>query len=140
LLLLVVDASDPTHDSQLDVTRRVLHEIGADSVPTKLLFNKADLLDDEARERLLRKHGEGALVLSAHDARDVTTLREAIIDFFEAKMVDEELIVPYARQGLIGDVYENARVLSEEYGETGTRLRVRALPAAIERLRHVFAD
>jgi len=55
-------------------------------------------------------------------------------------MVDDELIVPYARQGLIGDVYSNARVLSEDYDERGTRRRVRALPAAIERLRHVFAD
>jgi len=140
LLLCVVDASDPTHDEQLEVTRRVLHEIGADSVPMRLLFNKADLLDDEARQALLRKHGEDALALSAHDAGDVAKLRETIILFFEASMVDEELIIPYARQGLIGDVYENARVLSEDYDERGTRLRVRALPAAIERLRHVFAD
>ncbi len=140
LLLCVVDASDPTCDAQLEVTRRVLQEIGADSVPTKLVFNKADLLDEAARKRLLRRQDEGALVLSAHDARDMTSLRETVIGFFEARMVDEELLVPYARQGLIGDVYENARVLSEDYDERGTRLRVRALPAAIERLRHVFAD
>ena len=139
LLLCVVDVSDSTHDAQLEVTRQVLHEIGADSVPTKLVFNKADLLGDEARARLRLQYGEDALVLSAHDAGDVTALREAIIGFFEASMVDEELIIPYARQGLIGDVYENARVLSEDYDESGTRLRVRALPAALERLRHVFA-
>jgi GTP-binding protein HflX len=140
LLLCVVDASDPTFGSQLDVTRGVLHDIGADSVPTKLLFNKVDLLSEAARERLLRSHGEDAIALTAHDARDVTALRETIIGFFEARMVEEELLVPYARQGLIGEVYENARVLSEDYDESGTRLRVRALPAALERLRHVFAD
>jgi GTP-binding protein HflX len=140
LLLCVVDASDPTYDSQLEVTGRVLREIGADSVPTKLVFNKADLLDEAARERLRLLHGHDAVVLSAHVAGDVAALRETIIAFFEAKMVDEELLVPYARQGLIGDVYENARVLSEDYEESGTRLRVRGLPAAIERLRHVFAD
>jgi GTP-binding protein HflX len=71
---------------------------------------------------------------------DVAKLRETIILFFEASMVDDEPIVPYARQGLIGDVYEDARVLSEDYDERGTHLRVRALPATIERLRHVFAD
>jgi GTP-binding protein HflX len=46
-------------------------------------------------------------------------------------------VIPYARQGLIGDVYESARVVAEEYDEAGTRLRVRGLPAAIARLRRV---
>ena len=33
LLLYVVDASDPTSEAQLEVTRDVLREIGADAVP-----------------------------------------------------------------------------------------------------------
>jgi GTP-binding protein HflX len=45
------------------------------------------------------------------------------------------LVLPYAKQGLIGEVYENARVLSEEHGETGRVLKVRGLPGAIARLR-----
>ena len=32
LLLYVVDASDPTYESQLEVSRNVLEEIGADTV------------------------------------------------------------------------------------------------------------
>jgi GTP-binding protein HflX len=139
LLLYVVDASDPTHEAQLEVTRSVLREIGADRVPSKLVFNKADRLEATEREALVRKHGPDVLVLSAHEPADVATLRHAIIDFFEARMVDEELVVPYARQGLIGQVYESARVLSEEYDQLGTRLRVRGLPVALARLRSVFA-
>ena len=34
-------------------------------------------------------------------------------------MVEDELVMPYAKQGLLGEVYENARVLSEDYDETG---------------------
>ncbi len=138
LLLHVVDASDPTHEAQLEVTRTVLREIGAEAVPSKLLLNKADRIDDAEKQRLLRKHGKDAIVLSSHDPADVSALRQTIIDFFEASMVDEELVVPYARQALIGNVYETARVLSEEYDENGTRLRVRGLPAALARLRRAF--
>ncbi|GGC66524.1 hypothetical protein GCM10011504_50630 [Siccirubricoccus deserti] len=47
--------------------------------------------------------------------------------------------VPYAKQGLIGEVYESARVLSEEYGETGRVLKVRGLPGAITRLQRSLA-
>jgi GTP-binding protein HflX len=140
LLLYVVDASDPTHREQLEVTRAVLREIGADSVPSKLLFNKADRLDDSQRERLRLAFGPEAIVLSAHDPGDVKALRQTILDFFEASMVDAELVIPFAQQGLLREVYENARVLSEDYDETGARLRVRALPSAIARLRSAFAS
>jgi GTP-binding protein HflX len=139
LLLYVVDASDPTHESQLEVTRAVLREIGAESVPSKLVLNKADRLDATQREDLVRAHGRDAVVLSAHDPRDVAALRQTIIDFFEASMIDETLVVPYARQSLIGEVYENARVLSETYDEQGMHLTVRGLPAAVARLKRTMS-
>jgi GTP-binding protein HflX len=139
LLLFVVDASDPTHESQLAVTRQVLSEIGAAAVPSKLLLNKADRLDDAERQRVLRLHGPDAVALSAHDPADVARLRESIIAFFDARMVEAELVVPYARQALVGSVYEAARVIDEQHDETGTRLRVRGLPDAIARLTALFA-
>ncbi len=140
LLLYVVDASDPTYASQLEVTRSVLREIGADAVPSKLLFNKADRLDEDARAALRRKHGDEVIILSAREPADVAALRQTIIDVFETRMVEDELLIPFSRQGLIGTVYESARVVGEDYDEAGTRLRVRALPAAIARLRSAFAS
>jgi len=139
LLLYVVDAADPTHEAQLEVTRNVLRDIGADVVPSKLLLNKVDRLDDAGRKALLVRHGaDDAILLSAHDAGDIASLRETIVSFFESSMVEEDLVVPYARQALLGDVYESARVVAEDYDESGTRLRVRGLPAAIARLRRAF--
>ncbi len=140
LLLYVVDASDPTHAAQLAVTRDVLREIGADAVPSLLVLNKADRLDAEARAALLREHGEeGTVVLSAHAPEDVAALRKTILAFFEARMVEGDLLVPYAKQSLLGEIYENARVVAEEYGDTGVTMRIRGLPAAVARLTRTFA-
>jgi GTP-binding protein HflX len=139
LLLYVVDAADPTHEAQLEVSRSVLREIGAQSVPSMLLLNKIDRVDEETRTSLERLHrGEKPVLLSAHDPSDVAKLRQTILAFFEEKMVEEDLVVPYAKQGLIGEVYESARVVAESYDETGTNLRVRGLPAAIAKLRRSF--
>jgi GTP-binding protein HflX len=137
LLLYTVDASDPTWAAQLAVTREVLGEIGADKVPSRLLLNKCDRLDAEARAVLQKAHPE-AILLSAHSREDLTALRQTLIDFFEESMVEAELTVPYDRQGSIGEVYENARVLSETYDELGRHLKVRSLPAAIARLVATF--
>ena len=138
LLLFVVDASDPTYEAQLEVSRSVLREIGADGVPSRLVLNKMDRVDEAGEEALRARHPD-AIMLSAHRPDDVAALRETIIAFFEAAMVEDELSLPYAKQGLLGEVYESARVLSEDYDAQGRVLRVRALPGALARLRRRLA-
>jgi GTP-binding protein HflX len=138
LLLFVVDASDPTYPAQLEVSHTVLREIGADAVPSLLLLNKIDQVDEKGRAVLLAKHPD-AIQLSSKSPADVAALRETIIAFFEASMVDDEIVLPYAKQGLLGDVYESTRVLSEDYDATGRILKVRGLPEAIARLQRTVA-
>ncbi len=139
LLLFVVDASDPTYEAQLEVSRSVLRDIGADAVPSRLILNKMDRVDSAARAALMEKHPD-AIQLSAHVPKDVSALHETIVAFFEAAMVEDVLILPYAKQGLIGEVYENARVLSEEFDVGGRMLTVRGLPGAISRLQRRLAE
>ena len=139
LLLFVVDASDPTYEAQLEVSRSVLREIGADAVPSRLVLNKLDRVDAAGRAALAEKHPD-AILLSAHAPDDVSALRDTIIAFFETTMVEDVLVLPYAKQGLLGDIYENTRVLSEDYDETGRVLKVRSLPGVITRLRQSQAS
>ena len=133
LLLLVVDGSDATWQAQLEVTQDVLEEIGAGPVPRLMLFNKADRIDAATRKELARTHPD-AVVLSAHDPADVAALRQRLIDSFETSMVEGELVIPYAKQAVVSQVYENARVVSETFDEAGRRMVVRALPGAMARL------
>ena len=95
-------------------------------------------MDEVGRAALRDKHPD-AILLSAHAPAEVSALRDTIIAFFEAGMVEDVLVLPYAKQGLIGEVYESARVLSEEYDEAGRVLKVRGLPGAIARLRRSLA-
>jgi GTPase len=138
LLLFVVDASDPTYESQLEVSRSVLREIGADAVPSRLLLNKVDRISETDRAALREKHPD-AILLSAQSPEDVAALRQSIIVFFEAAMVEERLVLPYAKQGLLSDIFENTRVLSEDYDTVGRIMNVRGLPGAIARLRTALA-
>lgn len=137
LLLYVADASDPTFRSQLEVTRTTLNDIGATNVPYKLILNKVDRLDDQEKLLLSREFPE-AILLSAKDTADVSQLRQTIIEIFEDRMVEGELVVPYAKQGLVSEVYDNARVLSETYDEKGAHLAVRAEAPVLARLRNLI--
>jgi GTPase len=137
LLLFVVDASDPTCESQLDVSRKVLREIGADIVPSRLLLNKIDRVTEADRAALRAKHPD-AILLSAKSPEDVAALRDTIIGFFETAMVEDQLVLPYAKQGLLSQVYDNVRVLSEDYDAIGRIIRLRGLPGEIARLRRAI--
>ena len=48
--------------------------------------------------RPARKHPD-AILLSAKSPEDVAALRETIIAFFEAAMVEDQIVLPYAKQG-----------------------------------------
>ncbi|VTU36812.1 GTP-binding protein HflX [Variovorax sp. PBS-H4] len=81
LLLHVVDASNPHHPEQMAEVQSVLKEIGADSVPQLLVFNKLDALDDTQRPLSLADEIEvdgvqmPRLFLSAHSGEGVAALR-----------------------------------------------------------------
>lgn len=134
LLLHVVDGSDAAFREQMRVTLDVLGELNALEAPRLLVLNKADKLAPEERAARIAEFPD-AILLSAKDADDVTRLHAHIVGFFERDMVDEELFVPYAQQRIVSAAHEACRVLDESHDEHGTRLRVRARPEVVARLR-----
>ena len=77
LLLHVVDASSEDGERQAGAVRTVLEEIGASAVPVITVYNKADLLDGAATDRLSREEDAG-VVVSARTGEGLGTLREAM--------------------------------------------------------------
>ncbi|MFO0664172.1 MAG: GTPase HflX [Polyangiaceae bacterium] len=138
LLLHVVDGSDPNYREQYAVTRDVLREIGADQVPSRLIFNKRDAITNERAAELAREEPT-AMFLSAHDEADIARLTAEILAFFESTYEEQEFLVPYAESQLVSLIHEEGRVLHTEYDEEGTRIRVRASKLTIERLREAGA-
>jgi GTP-binding protein HflX len=134
LLLHVVDASDPSFQSQLAVTREVLAEIGAHELPSRLVMNKVDRLAADALAALQTQIPE-AWFLSAKNAEHVRDLRQKIIDFFESKYVEAELLVPFSEQRLLAELHATMNVLGTRYDEAGVHVNVRADAAALERVR-----
>jgi GTP-binding protein HflX len=134
LLLHVVDASDPAHTDQLAVTREVLREIGADHAPSWLLLNKIDRVDAIHRATL-SDHYPNAIPLSAKSPDDVSRLRDRLVEHFGGTIEEAFLEVPWAQQRLVHMIHELAVVLSEDHGETGTRILVRAPANVLAMLR-----
>ncbi len=134
LLCFVVDAADPEFRNQLKVTQTVLEELGVKDVESFLLLNKIDRVPAEELVFLKREFPK-AIFLSALNSDHVAALRETLIRHFEAKMRDEAVLVPYESQGIIGEIREKAKVLSESYDASGVTLRILAPGEFVDRIK-----
>jgi GTPase len=134
VMLHVVDASDPSFREQLEVTRDVLREIGAESVPHRLVMNKVDRLAPEQLAELQTEYPD-AWYISAKDAEDVKSVRARIIDFFESRYAEAELSIPYSEQRLVSEMHEQGRVVSEKYDEDGVKVVLRSDPEVLDAFR-----
>ncbi|MFT5574313.1 MAG: GTP-binding protein HflX [Cryomorphaceae bacterium] len=141
LLLHVIDSADPGFEMQIEVTDKVLAEIGADNVPSIRVFNKIDYLGTKVAqtERIAELHAKypGCVVLSAHRKDDITKLHQTIMDFFQQQLVESEIFLPWSAQGLRGEIFASCQVLEERADEAGAFFRFRAAPDVIARLREL---
>ncbi len=138
LLLHVIDAGDPGFEMQIEVTDKVLAEIGADSVPRIRVFNKIDYLNDAVAqtERIaeLQAKYPGCLVLSARRKDDITKLHQAIVHVYQQQLVESEIFLPWSAQGLRGEIFASCEVLEERADAAGAFFRFRATPDVVARL------
>jgi GTP-binding protein HflX len=124
---------------QLEVTDKVLAEIGADSVPYIRVFNKIDYLEDDAvasvaRVAALQEKYPDAIVISAINEADIAQLHQAIVSFFQQQLIESEIFLPWSAQELRGDIYASCDVLEERADADGAFFRFRAVPAVVAKL------
>ncbi|MDH3226547.1 MAG: GTPase HflX [Thermoleophilia bacterium] len=141
LLLHVVDASEPEHrrEAQITAAESVLKEIGADEIPRALVLNKIDLIDADGRAALAHRASEG-LQVSAASGEGIELLRERLAELAKERMVDVQLIIPYHRGDLIAAVHADGHEVVQETNATGMHLRAMLPVASAGRIKAALAE
>ena len=114
-------AHEKSHEQAQDV-RQILSDLGIkDDAPMLEVWNKIDLLDDEAREaRLARAEAEDdKFAISAITGEGVPQLLAAISSFFEEEKIRREFTIPYADGKKRAWLFEQQILESEEATENG---------------------
>ena len=118
LLINVVDASYENHDFHIEVTNKVLEEIGAGDKEKIMAFNKIDLVEDPSA--VIPVPGVDNICISAKFDRNIDELIGLIKSKIFRDMVRVRLLVPYTRGDISSYLCEKARVFSMEYKDSGT--------------------
>ena len=120
LLLHIVDASYEDNDFHIEVTDRVLNEIGAADKEKVMVYNKTDLVPE-----LFQSEGaEDTVFVSAKEDINIDKLIEKIKEKIFADKVDTTLLIPYTRGDLNSYLCDKALVKKMDYVEEGTLFEV----------------
>ncbi|MFY9988074.1 MAG: GTPase HflX [Chthoniobacterales bacterium] len=116
-LVHVLDASHPRVYDFYDTTKRVLDELGADTLRAITVLNKIDRLEDPATIHALRLHFPDAAFVSVHTGAGLDDLLERFAEKLSDRSTKVELALPLDRTELLSLLHRTGRVLRLEYGE-----------------------
>lgn len=116
-LVHVLDASHPRVYDFYDTTKRVLDELGADTLRAITVLNKIDRLEDPATIHALRLHFPDAAFVSVHTGAGLNDLLERFAEKLSDRSTKVELALPLDRTELLSLLHRTGRVLRLEYGE-----------------------
>ncbi len=137
LLLHVVDVSHPEAESQIDAVDEVLKALEAFERPTLMLFNKIDLLENEAYPQLFRNKYPDSLMISAQDGTGLEALKDVLAERFSTQDIEVSIALSYQDGKALDYLYKHGEVFDTDY--QGESIQVKAkLPQrylkALERL------
>jgi GTP-binding protein HflX len=137
LIVHVVDAAAPAAQRAKSIVAVdfVLEEIGAGAKPRLLVYNKVDLLDDDAIRELLVGERD-AIAISAVTGAGIDELRDRIETAFAETLEPVELLVPYSAGGRLSELHRIAGDLDREDRPEGVLVKAR-IPAALS---HRFTE
>ena len=116
----VVDASNPSMDSQMHVVYDTLDKLGVGDKPIITAFNKIDVAGDG----ILRDFKADKTVrISARHGNGLTELKDAIEDILRESKIYIEKLYSYNEAGKISIIRKYGQLLSEEYVAEGIEVK-----------------
>ena len=122
LLLHVIDMQSPEKDACMFQVDKVLQEIGANTVPTILVFNKIDIDGQPAR---LERDENGMIRriwLSAVTGEGIDLLMRALEEYYQRFRQCYRLVLPVEAGKLRAAIYNRLQVESEQVQSDGSCL------------------
>ena len=131
LLLHVVDSSYENYDFHIDVTDKVIGEIGAGGKEKLMVYNKIDKIS----ELPVDATGHDCVFVSAKTGENMDLLMDKIRQSIFSDRITAELMIPYSRGDISSYLCEKAVVMEMDYREEGTFFKVELNQADYNRLK-----
>jgi GTP-binding protein HflX len=134
LLILVLDASDPHAQAQLETVQDTLDEIGAKTQPRILALNKVDRLGRTADVLVWLNKFPDAIPVSAVTGEGLNDLRAAVRARYLGDVYELEITMPMGDTRSIVFLEKRTQVVDRQYVDSRAVFRVRIGRRQVEQL------
>jgi GTP-binding protein HflX len=130
ILLHVVDISSESYEDQILVVEETLKDIGADTKPVIMVFNKVDKLNEHKQEIISSLKGKypDSVFISAYKGINLGALFDKIIDMMHAEIEELEIRIPSSNPEayrIINRLHQDADIVSTKYLSKDIKLIVK---------------
>jgi GTP-binding protein HflX len=122
ILIHIVDSSNPAFLEQIATVEEVLAELGAGSIPTIIVFNKIDLIEDKSPVHRAASEYPHSANISASSGLGLEGLLELIIQLLPRVVTRCKLLLPYEAGSLLAMIHNKGQVRSEEFLPEGVQV------------------
>ncbi len=126
LLLHIVDLSSTNYRDHINVVNEVLSEVGANKVPTILVYNKIDMLENVQAE-FKEVDGQRSVWLSSKTGAGIEDLLQVLMHEFYGETKDYQLLIKPEHGKVRALLYQKDAVIEETTDELGQSLMIVSL-------------
>ncbi|MBQ1260573.1 MAG: GTPase HflX, partial [Clostridia bacterium] len=119
VLMILIDASDEEFPTQLEVTQKLLSELGAAEKPTIYVFNKCDRGIVCPPSAVINTDSDKHSCISAQSGEGVEQLAILLENIVHEGTSRATFFIPNSEQGALNKLYSDATVESVDYGPEG---------------------
>ena len=120
ILLIVSDVTDPEVAEHIEVTKKVIEELGASDKPVIYVYNKCDMLE----EKLGDSDDPGSVILSGVTGEGIDRLLSIIEETIHRFKKKYTILIPYSNQSALSALYDSYTVENVEYVDDGISAEV----------------
>lgn len=117
IILHIVDISHPFFEDHIKVVQETLSNLGCDSKPTLIIFNKADKIKDNHILEYVKTKYKDLVIISAARGININGLQKKLIEFYDNNFITNSLKVSTYQSKTISTIYELAEVIKVDYDE-----------------------
>ncbi|MHB0875663.1 MAG: GTPase HflX [Anaerolineae bacterium] len=120
LIVHVVDVTHPQSERQMAAVEATLEDLGAGAVPTLVVLNKIDRLDNPDDAMAEVAEDENVIAMSARTGLGREALLRRVADVLGEQGVPVRLLLPYSQSAVLAGIFRSGSVHEQEHTDDGT--------------------
>ncbi|HUI29924.1 MAG TPA: GTPase HflX [Candidatus Acidoferrales bacterium] len=140
-IIHVVDISAPTFREQIDIVKETLSQLGCNTKPAVLVFNKVDRIADfGVVRRVLKEYDGNSVAISAERHINLNQLKDKMLALMSSDIVEKSFRIKPAQSEKLAKILSVAEFVQEDERPGSLHLKVRMRKKDWEKLkREIYA-